>query len=72
MIHSIRIYVFILVGLFFISLSFIFLTFCIFIAFGVFLIIIFWGLRVVFTTLVIHDSLQVSVVFFSLLYLPLR
>ena len=72
MIHSIRIYVFILVGLFFISLSFIFLTFCIFIAFGVFLIIIFWGLRVVFTTLVIHDSLEVSVVFISLLYLPLR
>ena len=72
MIHSIRVHVFILVGLFFISLSFIFLTLCIFIAFGVFLIIIFWGLGVVFTTLVLNDSLKVSVVFFSLLYLLLR
>jgi len=71
MIHSIRVYVFILVGLFFISLSFIFLTLCIFIALGVFLIVIFWGLGVVFPTLVLHDSLKVSVVFFSLLYLLL-
>jgi len=72
MIHSIRVHVFILVRLFFITLSFIFLALCVFIALGVFLIIIFWGLGVVFTTLVLHDSLEVSVVFVSLLYLPLR
>jgi hypothetical protein len=69
--HAIRVSIFIVVVLFFIFFSFIFLTFCILITLCVLLIVLFWILRVVFSSLMLDDTLEIVVVFFNLLDLLL-